>query len=65
MTATIENFDIDSLNEEINRLAVSLGGSVEDAFDKATRFEFSNAELTVFGRLKNLVVMYDYATDSV
>lgn len=64
MTATIENFDIAGLNDEIARLAANLGGSVDDAFDKAARYEFSNDELTVFGRLKNLVVMYDYATES-
>lgn len=63
MTATIENFDIDGLNDEITKLARTLGGSVDDAFDKAARFEFTNDELTVFGRLKNLIVMYDYATE--
>lgn len=61
MTETVVYTGLDELEAQIEELANSLGGTVEQVHERAEEFDLSDIELSVFGRMRNLEKMYEFA----
>ncbi|AMT93091.1 hypothetical protein A2T55_04235 [Brevibacterium linens] len=61
MTVTVIHTGLLELESQIEELAESLGGTVEEVHERAEKSGLSDCELSVFGRMKNLEKMYEFA----
>jgi hypothetical protein len=61
MTETVTYTGLIELEAQIEKLAESSGGTVAEVHERAETFGLSNSELSVFGRMKNLEKMYEFA----